>query len=193
VASIFKKQITKIVIVSGYRSNLLAKLGHEILENREWNSSGPFQSLLVAQKYLESMPCIVSYTDIIYGKEFIESCLSSTASIFLPSNANYNQSWKRREVEILDDLESFVLAGNRLVEIGSRPKTLAEVQGQFAGIFKTSPEGWQALAEVTKGINSQMLDMTGLFSLAIRSGVSIECKQILSNWKEFDLPSDFDE
>jgi choline kinase len=193
VASIFKKDITQIVIISGYRGHLLGKFGYKILENRKWNTSGPFQSLLLAQKYLESTPCIVSYTDIIYGEEFLESCLTSAASIFLPSNANFKESWKGREVEILEDLESFVLAENKLIEIGNRPKTLDEIQGQFAGIFKTFPEGWQALVEVTKGINSQMLDMTGLFSLAIRNGVSIECQQIRSNWKEFDLPSDFDE
>lgn len=191
VSSVVKNQISEIVIVTGYRGELLTDLGYITLENIEWHSSGPFQSLLLAQNYLQSTPCIVSYTDIIYGKEFLESCLSSTADIFLPSNANFNESWGKREVEVLEDIESFVLDGSKLIEIGSRPKTLEEIQGQFAGIFKTNPAGWRALVEVTKGIDSKSLDMTGLFSLAIRNGISIECEQILSDWKEFDLASDF--
>jgi choline kinase len=190
-AAKFKEEIKKIVIISGYRSELLTKLGYEVLENKEWNSSGPFRSLTLAQKYLDSTACIVSYTDIVYGEEFLQSCLSSNANIFLPSNLNYKQSWSGREVEVLEDLESFVFSGRELIEIGNRPKSFSEIQGQFAGIFKTSPEGWRSLFEVTKAVDSQKMDMTSIFSLAIKNGVSIQCEQVLSRWKEFDLPSDF--
>lgn len=189
----FKEEITRTVIISGYKSELLAALEYEILENKDWSITGPFRSLLLAEKYLKTTPCIVSYTDIVYGEEFLKSCLVSKASIFLPSNANFEQSWSGRQVDILKDLESFISADNKLIEIGNRPKALNEVQGQFAGIFKTLPDGWKSLAEVQKSVDSQNLDMTGLFSLALKKGISIECKQIKSNWKEFDLPSDFDE
>jgi len=190
-ASRFEEQITNKVIVSGYRSELLAKLGYEVLENTDWNSSGPFGSLTCAQRYLDTTDCIVSYTDIVYGEEFLQSCLSSKANIFLPSNSNYRQSWSRREVRILDDLERFVCLDNKLIEIGSRPKSFSEIQGQFAGIFKTSPEGWRSILEVTRDVDSKKMDMTSVFSLAIKNGVCIQCEQVLSNWKEFDLPSDF--
>lgn len=192
-ALIFKKQITRTVIVSGYRGELLATLGLKIIENTEWRSSGPFHSLMLANNYLKSSSCIVSYTDIVYGKEFLQSCLSSSAKIFLPSNLNFKQSWRGREVDLLQDLESFVLSGEKVTEIGSRPKSLSEVQGQFAGIFKTTPEGWQDLVKASRGADSQNLDMTGLFSLAIKKGVNIECEQVQADWKEFDLPSDFKE
>ena len=192
-ASKFKEQIRKIVIISGYRGELLTKLGYEVLENTEWSFSGPFRSMAIAHKYLESSSCIVSYTDIVYGDEFLQSCLSSRANIFLPSNANYNESWNGRQVEIFEDLETFAFVGSKLIEIGNRPKTHNEIQGQFAGILKTTPEGWQALFDVAKGVDSRRLDITSLLSLAIKEGVNIECEQVRSSWKEFDLPSDFNE
>jgi choline kinase len=190
-ASKFRKQITKIVIISGYRGELLTRFGYEVLENSEWSFSGPFRSLAIAHQFLESSSCIVSYTDIVYGEEFLQSCLSSRADIFIPSNANYSESWNGRRVDIYEDLETFAFVGNRLIEIGNRPKTHDEIQGQFAGILKTTPEGWRDLYEVAQCVDSQHLDITGLLSLAIKEGVNVECEQVRSPWKEFDLPSDF--
>jgi hypothetical protein len=78
-----------------------------------------------------------------------------------------------------------------LIEIGSKPRSLSEIQGQFSGILKLSILGWDKLKEVASGAVAPNLDTTGLLALALKAGVEITTSDVLGFWKEFDLPSDF--
>lgn len=183
--------IDRVIVIGGYKGELIKSYGDVYLENTDWYNSGPFWTLLYADSILSSEECIVSYTDIYYDKSFLNACLESKDPIFLPSNANFRESWLLRNIDVLEDLESFKYRNNRIEEIGKRPKSVNEVQGQFSGIFKTTPEGWFALKTVAVNHEPRRLDMTTAFSHAIDKGVIIKCSQVYAMWKEFDIPTDF--
>jgi choline kinase len=184
-------EITRIVIVAGYKHHLLRNLGIAVVYNDNWARSGTFDSMLAANEILSTNESIICYSDIIFTKEFFESCIQNRADIFVPSNANFLESWKSRDLDPLQDLETFVRNGSTLIEIGSKPRSLSEIQGQFSGILKLSILGWDKLKEVASGAVAPNLDTTGLLALALKAGVEITTSDVLGFWKEFDLPSDF--
>jgi len=186
-----KFDFEEVVIVGGYKSDLLHKYGKRVLKNIDWESSGPFASLMVADDIMIGSNVVVSYTDIFFGEDFFESCLDSNCDIYLPNNASYVESWNDREVDMLEDLETFKYKENLLVEIGQKPNSVDEIQGQFAGIFKLTPAGWSQLKEIGIALNNPKLDITTLLREALNRKVKINTSEVKSFWKEFDLPSDF--
>jgi len=185
------KEIGKVVIVGGYKSKMLDGIGDTLVENRDWETTGTFGSMICANEFLSESPTIVCYSDIIFSDDFFHSCIEESWDIFLPSNKNFKESWQNREIDILDDLESFRKRGNRLIEIGNRPSSVDEVQGQFAGIFRLNPEGWFKLKGVGNSSLNRMLDTTTLLSLALSHQVQIHTKDVEGFWREFDNPYDF--
>lgn len=182
----------EVVIVAGYKANLLQKYDRRVLINIDWENSGPFASLMVADDLMMSSNVVVSYTDIYFGEEFFESCLSSDSDIYVPNNASFFNSWNDRNVDMLEDLETFKYTGNRLVDIGRKPNNIGEIQGQYAGIVKLTPLGWSQLKKIGIALNYPRLDITTLLREALNNNVQINTSEVKSFWKEFDLPSDFE-
>ena len=56
--------IAEIAIVTGYKRELLANRGLFEFHNSRWAETNMVSSLACAQEWLETEPCIVSYSDI---------------------------------------------------------------------------------------------------------------------------------
>lgn len=184
--------LDKVVIVTGYQNQKMSELGHIQVWNANWMNTGPFESLTCAEEFLESESCIVSYTDLYYSIEFLKSCLDSSADIFVPNNIRFLDSWRNRQVSILEDLESFKTNGKYITEIGKKITDINLVEGQFSGLIKIEPKGWKILKRVASHITNVNLDMTSLLSNVIEFGYQVETNPVDAFWKEFDEPSDFE-
>ena len=189
-ASAFEN-INEIVVIGGYKVDLLRQFNCKILENNNWENTGPFGTLSIASELLSNHPCIISYTDIYFSEDFLNESLNFDTDIYVPSNVNFLDSWENRNINILEDIETFNYEGDVLTEIGGKSNSLSNIKGQFAGIFKTKPNGWHQLFEVSKTVADKKLDITSLLSSAIKLGVKINTSQVSGYWKEFDLPEDF--
>ncbi len=54
--------------------------------------------------------------------------------------------WRARNEDTLDDAETLKLgADGRILEIGQKPKSLSEIEGQYMGLMKFSAKGSQLL------------------------------------------------
>lgn len=184
-------EFSEIVIVGGYKWEKLRKYDHTLLVNSSWSTSGPFKSLETADVYLSEGDCVVSYTDVYFSKNFLQSCLDSSAHLFVPSNFNYMESWRNRQIEVISDLESFKQENNYLTEIGKKVRDIEEVQGQFAGLIKISPVGWSRIKSCLETIDKTRLDMTSMLQIVIENQHKVITDQIVGFWKEFDEVSDF--
>ena len=185
-------KINGVHIVSGYRHEQLEYLNLPLLFNESWETSGPFASLLCADEILKSDNSVISYTDIFYDLSFLEAALQSTADIFIPNNTDYLRCWSHRKIDLFEDLETFRFRDNLLLEIGSKTNRVDEIQGQFAGIMKTTPNGWKKLKEMALDAKNPKLDITSVLSLAIQNDVKVFTSEVNGFWKEFDLQSDFE-
>ncbi|MCP1472569.1 choline kinase [Pseudomonas sp. EB276 TE3739] len=185
--------ISEIGIVAGYRSEMLAPYADRLFINPLWSTTGIRQSLSAAQEWLESQPCVVSYGDIFYSPSLVRDLMHKDEDIDLGYDPQAVKLWQQRFDNPLDDMERFVIDNGRICQIGHRAESLEQIQGQYMGLFKLTPAGWQALSAQLSGLTAEQrdqVDMTSLFSRAIEAGVRVAGTPTLAPWGEIDCPSD---
>ena len=76
----------------------------------------------------------------------------------------------------LTDAETFKLDGRRLIEIGNRPNSLGEVEGQYMGLLRFTPSGWERVKKLPSSVSAMerdKMDMTNLLQRLIADGAEI--------------------
>lgn len=165
-----------------------------LFTNDRWQQTNMVASLSCAGEWLTDGPCVVSYTDIVYSPDSVRTLLDAPGDIAITYDPNWLTLWNQRFTDPLDDAETFQVdhQGN-LIGIGARPKTLAEVEGQYMGLLHLTPEGWRTVTDYIASRPARevdRLDMTGLLSCLLAHGVTIRAVPIADPWCEIDQQSD---
>ena len=186
--------IAEIVVVTGYRSELFRKKIYTVY-NDLWSETNMYSSLTKASSWLYSDNCIVSYSDIFYSKDAVTSLVNSNSDIAVTYDPNWLGLWQRRFTDPMQDAETFLLdEQSLLVEIGKEPQSINEIQGQYMGLLRFSPEGWNhatSLANKLTTSQKRKLDMTSLLQLIIdENEMSIEAIPYIGKWGEVDTIED---
>jgi choline kinase len=130
-----------IVMVRGYKRALLQDPHVRTLDNPRWSSTSMVASLLCAQSELRG-DVLITYTDLLFGPAVVHEALTSRAEIGVVIDRQWRALWQRRMADPLADAETLRLGeGGRIVEIGGRPRSLAEIQGQYVGMVRLSGSG----------------------------------------------------
>ncbi|MEJ6396453.1 phosphocholine cytidylyltransferase family protein [Yoonia sp. 208BN28-4] len=190
-----KAGATQIGIVTGYKADLLAPYGDATFHNADWANTQMVTSLATAEEWLSSSPVIVSYSDIFYSAETVSALQTATAPLAISYDPDWEALWAGRFEDPLDDAETFRLAadGTHLVEIGNTPKDVAEVQGQYMGLLRFTPDSWAAAQKIRQTLPAEAartLHMTGLLQHLIDAGSKIEAIPCVGPWGEVDSVED---
>ncbi|HSY29873.1 MAG TPA: phosphocholine cytidylyltransferase family protein [Burkholderiaceae bacterium] len=194
-AALRKAGIDEIAIVTGYKRELLANLSVKEFHNPRWEETNMVSSLACAQEWLQAEPCIVSYSDIFYEASSVESLIASQSGLAVTYDPHWLKLWEKRFGDPLIDAETFRLnQDNTLAEIGNRPKSLDEIQGQYMGLLRFTPAGWQELVRIRAGLTDAQCDkmhMTGTLQKIIEAGkMPIEAVTYEYEWGEVDSADD---
>lgn len=187
--------ITEIAIVTGYKRELLASRGMVEFHNERWAETNMVSSLACAQEWLQAEPCIVSYSDIFYSPMAVQSLMTCAASLAVTYDPNWLELWTQRFGDPLLDAETFRLTPEHtLAEIGNKPTSVDEVQGQYMGLLRFTPEGWAEVLRIRSGLTSEQCDkmhMTGTLQKVIDAGrVAIAAVPYIGEWGEVDSAED---
>lgn len=184
----------EISIVRGYKAEMINPDNVALITNNRWASTNMVSSLLMAESWVGDSDVIVAYSDILYTSKIISELSIATGDLVVGSNNNWLLDWQKRFTNPLEDLETFkVGASGKLLEIGNKPLTLSEIEGQFMGLIKLSYDGWGSFLKFIKSIESDLvdrLDMTSTLNLYIASGGNVDILDIDEPWFEFDSESD---
>ena len=75
---------------------------------------------------------------------------------------------------------------NTIAEIGNKPKSVEEIQGQYMGLLRFEPEGWREVRRICTALTSVEFDrihMTGVLQKIIESGkLSISAISYNGEW-----------
>lgn len=185
--------VRQIAIVRGYRGECFRE-PLQYFDNPRWAQTSIVASLMSAREWLCAHVCIVSYSDIFYSSAAIEALCGATADIAITYDPNWLQLWRQRFADPLSDCETFRLhADGSLREIGERPRSLEQVEGQYMGLLKLTPAGFDAVAALVSelpGAQADRLDMTGMLRRLIARSVRIQAIAIGDAWGEVDSLSD---
>jgi choline kinase len=187
--------ISDIAVVTGYKRELLAERGLSEFHNPRWAETNMVSSLACAESWLQGEPCIVSYSDIFYSPVAVQSLINSDATLAVTYDPNWLQLWTERFGDPLLDAETFRLtAAHTLAEIGNKPQSVDDVQGQYMGLLRFTPEGWAEVVRLRAKLSPQQRDsmhMTNTLQRVIDAGrVPIEAVAYTGEWGEVDSSED---
>ncbi len=186
--------LKRIIVVRGYQKDMLWG-NFETVDNPRWETTNMVSSLMCALPMLTEDRVMVSYADIVYRVEHVKKLLAAggDGDICLTYDRDWQSLWRLRNDNPLDDAETFATNNGRLVEIGGRPTSIAQVQGQYMGLLLFSRAG---LSQITNYVSSlsgtkvDRMDMTSLLRGVLEQNVEIETIGISGGWCECDTGQD---
>ena len=193
-AALRQAGIARIGIVTGYHGEHLTDLGLELFSNPRWATTNMVVSLTRAAPWLRQEPCIISYADIFYLPASVRRLAESEDDLAIAYDPAWRRLWEKRFADPLADAETFKIDTESWIQsIGARPSTLEEVEGQYMGLLRFTPEGWHGVEAHLATLSPETvgrLDMTGMLMQLISRGRRIRGVAIDEPWGEVDCVSD---
>lgn len=146
IASITAAGIHDISIVTGYLAEELNGFDLVNYHNQDWQNTNMVMSLMEADELLTNHECVISYSDIFYESNAISILMNSSFKTAITYDPFWLEKWSQRYENPLEDAETFRIGENHIViEIGNKPNSIEEVDGQFMGLIRTSPDEWNEI------------------------------------------------
>lgn len=186
--------ISEIGIVRGYLADKLALPGLHLFDNPRWGETNMVMSLAAAAPWLSRDECVVSYSDIVYHPDHVVQLQRAKGDIVITYDTEWRRLWELRMEDPLADAETFdVDERGHLLTIGERPSSMDQVKGQYMGLFKITPPGWQSIADHLESLEPRRrdkLDVTSLLKALLATGVTVSTAAVAGMWLEVDTLSD---
>lgn len=182
--------INKVIIVTGYRGDQLEPYADRTVRNEDWANTNMVYSLFCAAAEIDG-PVIISYSDIVYAPSVVKKLMAVPGETALSYDKDWLSLWQRRFDDPLSDAESFRITDKDLItEIGSKATSPSDIEGQYMGLLRFSPQTVQAILSVTTEEERLKMDMTSLLMRLINAGHPIHGAAIAGGWCEVDSMSD---
>ena len=195
ISGLYAGGVEQVAVVGGYKSELLEGRGNLTLENPRWKSTNMVATMCHASQLLEQRGGVISYSDIVFHPDHVRAILNEKSDIAITYDSQWLSLWKERFEDPLDDAETFLAKDGRLLSIGSRPRSIDEIKGQYMGLLKFSKDGWAKTSQFLSAIPEEevdQMDMTTLLQKLLNHGVQIATIEVKGQWCEIDNKTDLD-
>lgn len=192
-------RIQEILMIGGYRSEMLARYGVTVKLNPRFFETNMVWTLFCAEEDLKGN-VVICYGDIVYSPQILHSLLDCDADIAITVDKGWESYWRARNEDPLADAETLKLRNDGSVyELGRKPRSLDEIEGQYMGLIKLSSHGTKILREVfhaarikgeLAGKTIEKAYMTDLLQAVIDAGHPLQSVPITGGWVEVDTVSD---
>ena len=188
--------VSSIGIVRGYLADKIDIQDTTYFENPRWAETNMVMSLVAAAPWLRSDSVVISYADIFYGRDIVRDLAAASGDLLVAYDRDWRSLWTRRFDDPLSDAETFRTdAGGNLIDIGRRTTDINDIQGQYMGLLKFTPEGWRAVEAVLASVDQKTrdaMDMTTLLRRLLGTGFPIGTLGIAGQWGEIDSSEDLE-
>ncbi len=133
--------ILDIGIVTGYRAEKFNNLGYQTFNNIFFKTTNMVESLFAARLFLEEAKgdILISYGDIVYEKKNLKTVLTTGGDVVVMVDDGWKELWSLRNENPLNDAETLKYGSKgQIIELGKKPKSFLEIDGQFTGLIKIS-------------------------------------------------------
>ena len=193
--------VADVTIIGGYKADMLKRDGITMHINPRYFETNMVWTLFCAEAELEA-GALICYGDIVYSRKALQALLSAPGDIAVTIDLEWEAYWRARNEDPLDDAETLKLAADgRIIEIGQKPKSLLEIEGQYMGLIKLSPAGARQLKQVfhdaklqgvLRGKPLEKSYMTDLLQAMIDLGYRLNSVPVHGGWVEVDTVSDLE-
>ena len=145
---------------------------------------------------------LISYGDSVFDKSIVQKIICSDSEICLASDANWKDYWESRYIDPLSDLETFIVDNkSNITNIGEKPKSYDQIEGQYIGLIKLSKKGSEIFKKELihfhnmglineKAFNNAFL--TDFLQALILKGYKIKSQKVYGNYVEIDTIEDIE-
>ncbi len=198
--------ISEVYVVGGYEfETLKTYLKGRVsgfFENPRYETTNMLYTLFCARELMQSCrdakkDCIISYADIVFDATLLQKLKMYQGAIGVAINTDWERLWKKRFADPLQDAETLKILDGKIREIGKKPRSLDEIQGQYMGVFKISYEFIDAFLHIYDGLKTKMpqqewenLFMTDFLQNIIEQFDNVEPILIDGGWCEIDTKED---
>lgn len=202
-ATLRRAGVSDIVIVTGYRADMLALPGTRQVYNLDWQTTNMVESLFRAEDELGD-DVVVAYGDIVYEPRVLDALLASRHDVSVVVDRRWRAYWEARFVDPLLDAESLRLDDRgRITDIGNRVADIDGIDAQYIGLMRFRGAGvaglraaranlgkvsrpWMAKRSVANAF------MTDLLMEMILAGHPVHAVPIDGGWLEIDTVEDYE-
>lgn len=196
-----------ILVVRGYLAERLVPEAADlppdafaVADNPRWARSNMLSSLLCAGPWLEAAfaagerEAVISYADIVYPAAHVRALCAQAgdAPVALTHDTEWEALWRVRFADPLSDAESFACRDGLLCDIGRKPRGLEDVQGQYMGLLRVTPSGWQEILAACEELGEAVdrTDMTSFLRVLMARRVPVAAVPVRGRWCETDSRED---
>jgi choline kinase len=188
--------VKDVAIATGYRNDAFTQKDVVYIHNARWSETNMVATLACAKDWLREAPCVVSYSDIVYEPAIVQKLMKAEADVAMTYDTEWLSQWSQRFDDPLSDAETFKLdAHGRLREIGKKPESLADVEGQYMGLLKFTPAGWAKIEGFLADpgpVPVDKLDVTKLLNGLLARGIPVHTVPVAGGWFEVDSARDLE-
>lgn len=194
--------VAEVHVIAGYRAEKVIRPGVRQHVNPRYATTNMVTTLFAAESVMHGdADLIISYGDIVYESRVLQRLLENTAPVALAIDQSWRRYWQSRMADPLSDAETLKLDdGDRIVEIGKKPTSYADIQGQYMGLIKVRADHVPRLATTWREIDrGRIFDggkdydnmyMTSFLQHLIDIGWEVRAALVDNGWMEIDAIED---
>jgi choline kinase len=199
-ASLAAAGIDDVAVVTGYRADMIAARGLTTRHNPDFERTNMVHSLFCAEDLMTDDDLLIVYGDIVFHPRLALALKESPAPFALAVNTRWRELWERRMTDPLSDAETLKLdSGGNIVELGKRPKSYDEVQGQFTGLIRIARDTLPAVRRYYAALDRSAhydgkdfanMYMTSFLQAVIDGLMPVKAVPMDGGWLEIDSIDD---
>lgn len=202
--ALLDENIDKIAVVGGYKFEILKKYLNsnfpqvKLFKNNDFATTNMTYSLFCAKDFMND-DLIISYSDIIYDKSFINKLKQNSNDFSVMVDKNWLKLWSIRFKDPLSDAETMKIQNGFIKQLGKKPKNLNEIDAQYMGLFKFSKSFLPLVKNLWEEIDKMALydgrDYKNIFMTSFLNELITKFDNALAvyaskSWLEVDFQSD---
>lgn len=194
--------IKQIAIVNGYKREVLEKYIKDkdliFYTNKMYGQTNMVSTLFCAKEFMDD-DLIISYADIVYKKEVLQKLIDSKGDFSVVIDTKWRELWNQRMENPLDDAETLKIREGYIIELGKKPKSYDDIEGQYIGLIKISKNIIEKIIHFYEQLDQDILYdgkdfnnmyMTSFIQLIIDNFNNVTPVYINGGWIEIDSVSD---
>jgi len=191
--------LTDLHVATGYREDVIDYPGVVKHYNAAYDRTNMVATLFCAETIMDD-DLIVSYGDIVYQPDVLQSVIDAPHPVSVVVDKEWEHYWRARQEDPLIDAETMKLGpDDTILELGKKPESLEDIQGQYIGLMKFTRQALAAIrpfyhgldrAAIYDGKSYDNMYMTSFLQMIADRLMPLHAVYIRNGWMEIDTPED---
>lgn len=197
-----RNKVNDIHVVTGYLQEMINFEKVTKHFNPKYETTNMVYTLFCAEKAMQNDDLLISYGDIVFNDNVLQKLIHSDSDISVVVDKNWKKYWSARMENPLEDAETLKInADGNIKEIGKKPISYDEIEGQYIGLIKIKQSMLHKFKKYYRELDQEKLYdgkdyknmyMTSFLQMIANNLCKLKPVFIKNGWMEVDTPSDLE-